>query len=173
MAFQTNFKPARSSKVERRLRRTKLKTAEDNRKKSVRLRDRWCRFPLCGCRKFGLALHVSHSKHKGIGGNPAGDRSDPALMVYVCSGRHRELRLAIDRGTVRWRALTPDGAHGPIAWDVDGEALQPFGAHIAPVVQVFVPHGWVEVARESGVQVLEALEDWQRTLLLALAQMSC
>jgi hypothetical protein len=168
----TNFKePKGSAKVERLIRRLALKATEDKSKAEVRRRDKRCRFPLCQCRKFGLQLHCAHSKHKGMGGNPKGERSAPELMVYVCSARHRENRMAIDRGTVRWRPLTEYGANGPIAWELEGEALQPFGSAVNLAGDVFVPHGWVEVARETAVGVLAPLADWQRKTLRALAAM--
>jgi hypothetical protein len=170
MTFATNFKePKGSAKVERLIRRLALKAAEDKSKAEVRRRDKRCRFPQCGCRQFGLRLEVSHAVHKGAGGNPKGERSAPDLMVYVCSARHRENRMAIDRGTVRWRPLTAEGANGPIAWEIDGEALQPFVLVGRPAV--FLPHGWVEVARESAVGVLAPLADWQRQTLRHLAAM--
>lgn len=173
MGFQTNFKePKGSLKVERALRRLKHKTAEDQNKAEVRRRDKRCRFPLCGCRRFALVLHVSHAEHKGMGGNPKGDRSTPDLMVYVCAARHRENRMAIDRGTVRWQPLTPAGANGPIAWEIDGEALQPFG-HISLLTEqaVWLPRGWVEVARETAVGVLAPVAEWQKKTLRQMAAM--
>jgi hypothetical protein len=171
MTFSTNFKePKGSAKVERLIRRLALKAAEDKSKAEVRRRDKRCRFPLCQCRKFNLACHVAHSQHKGAGGNPKGERSAPDLMVYVCSARHRENRMAIDRGTVRWRPLTEYGANGPIAWEIDGEALQPF--LVDRHMRVFLPHGWVEIARESAArETLMPLEEWQRKVLQHLAGM--
>jgi hypothetical protein len=161
----TNFKePKGSAKVERLIRRLALKATEDKSKAEVRRRDKRCRFAQCGCRRFGLRLEVSHAVHKGSGGNPKGERSAPELMVYVCSARHRENRMAIDRGTVRWRPLTAEGANGPIAWEIDVEAMQPFGS-------VFVPQGWIEVAQETAVGVLAPLTAWQRKTLNTLAGM--
>lgn len=157
----SNFKQPRARKIARVLKRTKLKTAEDKEKKAVRFRDKVCRFPFCGCRKFGLALHVAHQKHKGMGGNPKGDRSDPALMVQVCSARHRENIMSIDRGTIRWRALTKDGANGPIAWDVD---LQVLTGDIEC-------RRWLEVAREAAVGYPVSYERHTTELLRGLAQM--
>jgi hypothetical protein len=90
---------AKAPKVARRVRKTLarrlIENEEERHKREVRLRDRYCRFPLCECRKFGLALHVSHSRHKGAGGNPKGDRSLPELMVLIDAARHRENRMSI------------------------------------------------------------------------------
>src|SRR5216110_2341889 len=124
MTFESNFKNPIAGRIVRARAAAKRKGKEDGEKRKVRGRDRYCRMPLCGCRKFRLALHVSHSRHKGMGGNPAGDRSLAALMLLVCSARHKENRIAIDRGTLRWRALTRAGANGPVAWDVDRDAMR-------------------------------------------------
>ena len=139
-----------------------VKAKEEAKKVDVRKRDKRCRVPLCGCKTFGLALHVSHSQHKGMGGNPAGDRSAPELMVLVCSARHRENVISIDRGTLRWRPLTKKGADGPIAWDVDLVALH--GKHGAA--------NWVEVARETAVRSWVPFTRKQKGLLLTLALMT-
>lgn len=171
MVFQTNFKEPRSGKIDRHNRRVEAKSKEDAKKAEVRRRDRGCRFPECGCKRYRLRLEVSHSRHKGMGGNPAGDRSEAALMVQLCDWRHQRGRIAVDRGTLRWRAQTDEGANGPIAWEVDGEALQPFG-EIPKVAHVFVPHGWIVVATERSIGVLQPLEDWQRVILHELAKMS-
>lgn len=108
----------KTTKAARASKRRKLTKVENSEKQKVRDRDKVCRFPMCGCRTRGIALHVSHSKHRGMGGNPTGDRTQTPLMVLVCAARHRENRISIDRGTLQWRALTSAGADGPIAWDV-------------------------------------------------------
>ena len=130
---------------------------------SVRKRDRRCRFPLCGCSRFGLRLHVSHSRHRGLGGNPAGDRTTAETLVYICAARHRESAMALDRGTIRWRALTPRGANGPIAWDVDILARDPCRAGSTR---------WIEVARESAPGLLEPLTAEQTRILTQMAEMA-
>lgn len=106
-------------------------------KDEVRDRDRVCRFPLCPCHRFGLFLEVSHREHKGMGGDPTGERSAPELMVLVCNWRHKESRYSIDKKTVRWVPLTDAGAKGPIAWEIWAPWL--FG------------HKWTEFARESAI----------------------
>lgn len=172
----TNFKPAKGTAKKARAKRSrKAKAKEREHKQEARDRDQACRFPLCGCRRLGHALHVSHSEHKGIGGNPAGDRSVAEKLVYLCRMRHREGRIAIDRGTLRWRPLTGHGANGAIAWDLDGEALWPLG--VAPSFllaspAVWVPRGWIEIARETAPGELEPLKDWQRALLIKLSSMT-
>jgi len=127
----------------------------------VRRRDGYrCRMPLCGCHRFGVKVEVSHARHRGMGGNPAGDRTTSAGLVTVCRARHRELSISIDRGTLRWRPLTSRGADGPIAWDVD------MGGFRHRLVTE-----WFEVAREREVQTLEPLTNLQLDILQALADM--
>jgi hypothetical protein len=93
-----NFKTGKTSRVAKRQDKAKQAIAVKKKKADVRRRDRKCRFPICGCAKLKIQPHVSHSKHAGMGGNPAGDRSAPELMIYVCACRHRENRISIDKG---------------------------------------------------------------------------
>lgn len=170
VTFETNFKKPGSAKVERAKRRMLRDTEEKNAKAHVRRRDRGCRFPLCGCKRFGLRLEVSHSRHKGMGGNPKGDRSVPSLMMQLCDARHKTNRIALDRGTLRWVALTDAGADGPVRWELDGEAIQPFGK--LSNMSVFVPSDWITVATETQPGSLAPLDEWQRKILHMLAAMA-
>ena len=71
----TSFpKTGQLPKVARRLKQIARKQRETAEMRAVRRRDRKCRFPLCGCATFGLPLDCSHQQHRGIGGNPRGDR---------------------------------------------------------------------------------------------------
>lgn len=143
-----------NSRVVKRNDRLKLVHAERLNKEKVRKRDKGCRFPLCGCKKFRRHTEVSHAEHKGMGGDPTGDRSQPDLMVLVCPFRHRENRVSIDRGTLRWRALKPtQGAEGPIVWEEQYDGR------------------WIELAKERAVQSLEPLLAHQRARLRRLADM--
>lgn len=159
------FKEPIARKVRKGLVRKLVENEEVRKKREVRLRDKYCRFPLCGCGKFKLALHVSHSIHKGMGGNPTGDRSDPALMVLVCSARHRENRVSIDKGTLRWEPLTERGADGLIRWLVDMTAVR--GEHGEAQ--------WLEVAHEASLKVPRSyspLGTLQRSTLETLSEMT-
>lgn len=149
------FKKPVSSKVERFKRRMDLKNKEDAEKQKVRRRDRYCRFPLCGCGTMKLRTDVSHSQHKGMGGNPAGDRSKAELMVLVCGARHKDNVTSIDRGNLRWRALTARGSNGPIAWDVRS-----------------VNGDWFELARETAPHVYGPFSTKQQATLLRLSEMT-
>lgn len=102
-----------------------------------------------------------------MGGNPSGDRSAAALMVRVCAPRHREARVSIDRSTVRWEPLTPDGANGPIVWYIDAGAL-PEQLRPLPIQQ-----GDIEIAREIAPYRYEHMAPWQKQVLHELAQMYC
>jgi hypothetical protein len=154
-------------KIRRALKRRTRANQETEQKLEVRQRDRTCRFPYCGCKRFGLALHVSHSQHKGMGGNPAGDRSKPSLMVLVCSARHRENPVSLDKGTVRWEPLTRKGADGPVAWFVDIRELM----NQELVSRLNLGTRWFEVARERRLGQLEMLTTDQVAILKHLARM--
>jgi hypothetical protein len=160
---EPHFKTPISKKVVRGKKRAAAATVEKAKKLDVRTRDKTCRVPLCGCRKFNLALHVSHSQHKGMGGNPKGDRSAPELMVLVCSARHRENLVSIDRASLRWRPLTKDGANGPIAWDVDARCLKAGGGDYKRT--------WVEVARETAIRSWAPFTRDQKAILTKLSGM--
>lgn len=148
----TNFKGPRVSTKERRRRKTApLRTAERKNKNKVRQRDVRCRFPLCKCHAFGLALHVAHLSHKGMGGDPTGERSQPELMILLCIRRHRESAISIDKGTLECQPLTAAGTAGPVSWWLklrDGE--------------------WWELAREWKPHAIERLNVGQRGLVETL-----
>jgi hypothetical protein len=127
-----NWKPARgTAKAARKARRRANIHAERLAKATVRKRDGRCRFPLCQCHKLRLPLEASHQKHKGMGGNPTGDRSTSAGMVLLCRPRHRGWFRSVDAGAIWWEALTPDGADGPIRWWGDPRELA-YVAHLLP-----------------------------------------
>lgn len=73
--------------------------------RQLRYRDRECRFPGCGARRFTQAHHVVWWRH--------GGRTDPDNLVLVCSFHHKlvhELGWSLQRdegGVVRW--FRPDG----------------------------------------------------------------
>lgn len=74
--------------------------------RQVRYRDRGCRFPGCGTRRFTQAHHVTFWRH--------GGRTDLDNLVLICSFHHRlvhEYRWSVRRdadGCVRW--FRPGGA---------------------------------------------------------------
>ena len=158
-----------AQKIPRALKAAKAKSAEDQNKAKVRRRDKYCRFPLCGCRKFKLQLEVSHAQHKGAGGNPKGDRSQPAGMILLCQARHQANQIAVDRGTLQIRPLTPAGLAGPCSFWVDGGAAA--FALLFRVVPFNHQPTWIEVARARKPHVFEPFTAAQQQALDLLAKM--
>lgn len=160
-----NFKAPKSRKVVRGLKRKKVKAAEDAEMQKVRRRDKYCRFPLCGCKKFGLRLEVSHKKHRGMGGNPKLDRTTPDQMILLCSARHQENRIAVDRGTLHWQALTTQGANGPVAWMLDIRDL--------PEIRTgrLIDYNEIVLARETSPHVFAPFTPEQKLILETLREM--
>ena len=118
--FQAFPKSGISPKVERFQRRVARDKVEDEKKAEVRKRDQYCRFPRCGCRRLHFGLAVAHCRHKGMGGNPAGDRSAPEDMILLCAPRHREHPIALDKGTLRVVPLHERrGFAGPCTFEVE------------------------------------------------------
>lgn len=173
---KTNFKPPRvSTKVRRRRKREARDRVERDNKGAVRARDnkhrRGCSVPLCGCRKFHLALHVAHLQHKSMGGNPKQDRSTPEKMIQTCSARHREHRIAIDQGTLQCRPLTDGGTDGPVAWWVSVDDLMNANVELSYRDGYNVVDGWLELAREVRPGVFEPFTPEQREILEFLGEM--
>jgi len=115
-----------SSLAAKRKRKREQKATESAAMKAARRRDRVCRFPICPCGQFKLRLEVAHQRHRGMGGNPKGDRTTTAGLVLLCVARHQG-SLSVHSGDLRWVGLTKDGADGPIAWEtmgVDGRWIE-------------------------------------------------
>jgi hypothetical protein len=160
------FKTPVSRKVTRKIKHDAAKQLEDKNKQQVRKRDRYCRFPHCPCRNVNLLQAVAHLQHKGAGGNPKGDRSIPSRMILLCSARHRENIISLDRGTVRIRPLERGkGTGGPCAFDVDLRAF-PLGRRESrrPL--------WIEIGRETSIHVLEPIGPDAQSLLDKLKDMT-
>jgi hypothetical protein len=166
-------------RIKPRPRTTRLAREERGHKDEARIRDKFrCRFPLCGCQRWldrpmKKVLTVSHDKHKGMGGDPTGERSRPPGLVTLCKWRHQDGKISRQAGNLRAVALTDRGNDGPIAWEIDLTALKGvdarwFGPSPGPVLG---DSPWIEVARERDVQQLEPLLPWQRAVLEKLAEM--
>lgn len=144
------------SRLERRLSRTReqrdIAASEKREKAKVRRRDRACRFPLCPCRRLGLALHASHQDHKGMGGDRLGLRTTADQMILLCAARHKEAAFSVHNKNLRAVYLTPDRADGPIGWEIeiDGQ-FQP-------------------LAREDRANGPWVMDDHQREMAEALAR---
>jgi len=153
-------------------RRRKLAVAERGEKAKVRIRDKVCRFPRCGCQlqrtnAFKAIPTVSHDFHKKMGGNPTGAVSIAALMILLCKWRHQDGPVSRHAGTMRTRYLTPDQNDGPLAFLVDLHALR----HANDDGRQLTKGTWFEVARESEPGVLEELTFEQNGILGQLAEM--
>lgn len=172
-------KPCRTARKKAE-RKTKLKRKSDEgeNKKQARKRDlHRCRFPLCGCRKFGLPLEAAHLQHKGAGGNPTGSRSTRAGLILMCRHRHQYGAVALHKGILRVRPLTRQGCDGPVAFDIDAVFLAQHApgqwspANTEIVATAIRSSGWFEIARERAVQQLDAMTFWQQRILTILAEM--
>lgn len=142
------FKGAKTSRVSKRVARAKQRIDEDRNKQAVRRRDKRCRFPMCGCRKLKIQPHVAHLEHKGMGGNPEGDRSQPEKMILVCACRHRENAVSLDRGTLACVPLTADGTAGPVKWLIQtSEVPTRFTRH----GERYLTPDWLELFREDAI----------------------
>jgi len=147
------FKEPVSRKVLKGLSSQKRKLEEDKVMKRVRRQDVYCRFPMCGCRKFHLSLHVAHEKHRGMGGNPSGERTTEAGLILLCSARHKENRVALDRGTLLIIPINgQDGMRGPCVWHV---CLNGTWAEVGREV---IPHQF-EPFTPAQLGILEALKE--------------
>lgn len=155
-------------KKERPARARRTKAVELSAKQQVRNLDRYCRFPKCGCRRTGHALAVAHMKHKGIGGNPKGDRSKLAGLILLCAPRHREHPVALDKGTLRITPLTELGTRGPCAWYVEVKALKLRLLPTMPAIEVT----WLCVGVEQAPHVFEPFTAEQAYVLGHLAAMT-
>lgn len=173
MSHQTFFKTGRTK-----LRRDKRQTALDRKrdenanKAGVRRRDKTCRFPLCGCQKLGVSPlkafpEVSHNKHKGMGGNPDGDRSTTAGMVLLCKHRHQDGAISRHKGTLRVVFLTDRGFDGPVEWQIDLAAFMIY-AHASGAVAYDT---WFTLATETGIGTWKEFGPRQRDILRELAKM--
>lgn len=172
-------KPKGPTARRRAAKRRQRKAGEIERMQAARARDVYCRFPVCGCRtgaRPGVvsAAEVSHQKHRGMGGNPSGDRTVPALLVLICNWRHKLAKFSIDRGGIRWEPLTPAGADGPIRWLIDAEAMQGAALSEIGILLAIRPDdgGWVELARETAPHEYAPMTEAQTAILEWLAEMT-
>lgn len=158
---ETHFKEPISKKVVRGLKREKAVGKEQQVMRAVKAEDKYCRWPLCNCKKFKLRQDTCHLVHRGQGGNPAGDRTKPEILIVLCSARHRENIVSLDRSTLQIRPLTEHGMRGPCAFDVDAASIKPRAKA-----------RWIEVARETARHVYEPFTVEQRAILTRLAEMT-
>lgn len=111
-------------RLERQERRRKRVSAEDDVIADAKKRDGYrCRFWRC---RLKLVLHGSHlERHRGMGGNPLGDRTTLDNIITQCA-RHHQL---FDHDDIDIRPLTNRGADGPCEfWERHGTEWVYLGA---------------------------------------------
>lgn len=153
-----------------RLPRKARKAAETALMRQVRKLDGHCRFPLCGCRRRGIVLDVCHPPggHRGMGGGALA-LSDSSRTLLLCRWRHRAGKVSIDRGTLRWRVLSPsEGTRGPLGWSVDAAALAVPNLALSALAD---PDGWIDLGEEIRPHYYQPTHLWQHSILQALAEM--
>lgn len=123
-------KPGVTVQRERRTKAVARKSTETKEMLKVRREDGYCRWPGCDCRRLNLRTEVCHKQHRGMGGNPAGDRTDLKLMILFCFEKHDEL----DAKNIDVKALDKTlGLRGPCAfYQKDGKAMVLVGRETAP-----------------------------------------
>jgi hypothetical protein len=162
---------------ERNRRRRRRKKVVKDAAAEVRKRDKVCRFPRCGCRRLGMTMkawpEVSHAQHRGMGGNPTGDRSTTALMALLCKWRHQDAPFSRHKGTLRHVPLTDRGFDGPVRWEIDILAMpgwtperREFAQNLLSEIGRWRPI-WIETAPGVGA----APDDWAEDVLTELASM--
>lgn len=171
----------KTTKKLRAKRTRRLKRDERSEKGKVRDRDKHCRFPRCGCGRVGgmkAVPTVSHLKHKGMGGNPKGERSTTVGMIELCKWRHQDARISRDKGTLRYVPLTDAGCDGPVCWQIDVTALP--GIHSERMLEMndwlgrpYEPSEklWRTLAVETDINVWTPADDWADEVLDELAVM--
>lgn len=127
-------KPARgSARLEREKTRAEAKAAEDEVIKAAKTLDGRCRWPEHHKCRGGLeGAHVF--QHRGMGGNPEGDRTTVESILTVCAWIHRQGPESIDGKQLKVEALSPLGTRGPLAfyretergWHVVASETAPF-----------------------------------------------
>jgi hypothetical protein len=90
--------------------------------------------------------------------------------MLLCRHRHQDGAISRHKGTLKTKPLTGKGYDGPAAFYVDLAVFQRCDLPFRPGEEIPLA-GWCEVARESGVGVLEPLTPAQRTILERLAEM--
>lgn len=115
MAFQLNSVP-KPIKGEAWLKsketRAERVAAEQKAMKLAKKLDGGCRYPLCAHRAQKPRIEAAHVTHRGMGGNPTGDRTTSDQIITLCFIDH----AAYDRGEIDLEPLTDKGTRGPCAW---------------------------------------------------------
>lgn len=161
--------------------RRKLDAVELANMKQARFRDEVCRFPVCGCLRrqssdpaSPFRFEVSHQQHRGMGGDPGGERSHPSLLVLLCNWRHKLSKFSIDRHGIRWEALTDQGADGPIRWLIDLHFVYFSVEPVLPYdgMEPDESGDWLILAEETALHAYKPFTPAQSAILSWLAEMT-
>lgn len=163
--------------------RRKLDTAERREMNKARARDSYCRFPLCGCAReiplpnrtlVELKGEISHYTHRGMGGDPTGERTQAPKLMLLCNWRHKLGKYSVDKKLLRWEPLTEAGSNGPVKWLIDAEMARDLYGDMPPSSARYSLDGrWFELAVETALHEYEPLTEAQEALLLLLSMMDC
>ena len=107
----TLSKPAKGSALLARRARAERRRAEARtimREARHRDGDR-CQFPGCAYRAMSMPIDVCHLRHRGMGGNPAGDRTTRQTLITLCRVHHGQY----DAADFDIRPLQTCGTDGP------------------------------------------------------------
>ncbi len=99
--------------LERKAQRAKRVADEQKVMQDAKKRDGGkCRIPNCEYAKRDLPIDVCHFFHRGMGGNPAGDRTTREQLISMCRIHHS----LFDRGDLDVSPMTSAQADGPCAY---------------------------------------------------------
>jgi hypothetical protein len=92
MSAEPNWKPAKGTAwIAMKGRKRERKSVEDKTMLAAKRRDsHTCRFPNCEYMRMDPRVEAAHRRHRGMGGNPAGDRTTLNDLVTWCFIHHSE-----------------------------------------------------------------------------------
>lgn len=128
-------KPSKGTALlERESRKREHKAAEDAVIAEAKRIDGRCRWPEAHKCRGGLeGAHVF--QHRGMGGNPEGDRTTVESILTVCAWIHRRGPESIDGKDLKVEAETAEGTRGPCAfWRQTAEGWHLVAREVLPHV---------------------------------------
>lgn len=143
--------------------RRRLDTKESAAMQEVRDRDERPRFPLASVSRWPAydecqPLEVSHSEHRGMGGDPTGKRTQRQTMLLLSRKRHTGHKFSVDQGGLKWTPNDPErGSDGPIQWWLNCDYLPaeyvtakalPKGHWVQLAIE-YEPHHWWPLTSEQ------------------------
>lgn len=100
-------KDAKGTATKQRRAKSRARRAKETATMNAVRAERACQIPACPCTARGVAPEIAHRRHRGSGGNPAGDRTVPADLFALCRWRHKGSKVSLDRKTL---LMVGDGA---------------------------------------------------------------